>query len=181
MNNNFIQIGILDIQGSVAEHAQILKDLKQDFIYVKSRENLKNITHLIIPGGESTTIIKLLKNFKIWEILVEKTKNKSLNIFGTCAGAIISQQLGMPIEIERNAYGAQQCSFIEPLNSEIFKNLTGIFIRAPKFKIPKNSKIKILAKHQTTPVLIEYQNFLSATFHPEISKNYEIYQYFLKK
>jgi 5'-phosphate synthase pdxT subunit len=60
MNNNFIQIGILDIQGSVAEHAQILKDLKQDFIYVKSRENLKNITHLIIPGGESTTIIKLL-------------------------------------------------------------------------------------------------------------------------
>ncbi len=172
-------VGILSIQGSFFEHAEILKKINAPFIFVRSKNDLLPITHLIIPGGESTTITKLLKNFGIWEVLEKKLKENKIKIFGTCAGAIICQKLGMDIQIDRNAYGAQQESFISKLNSKQFFNLTGIFIRAPRItSVGKNTKI--LATFNNDPVLIQQNNFLTSTFHPELSGELRIHNFFLK-
>mgnify|MGYP000937334257 CR=1 FL=1 len=168
------KVGILALQGSFAEHAKILEQLSQKYIFVRSKQDLENITHLIIPGGESTTLEKLLWEFDMWGHL----KNKKLNIFGTCAGAILCQKLGLDIEIERNAYGAQQASFIAELDSKIFKKLQGVFIRAPKFKV-QNKKIKILAHYKQAPVLVQQNNFLVASFHPELRKDTRVHAFFL--
>jgi len=168
------KIGILALQGSFSEHAKMLASLKQKFVFVRSKQDLENITHLIIPGGESTTLEKLLKDFNIWKLL----ENKKINIFGTCAGAILCQKLGMDIEIERNAYGGQQSSFIADLDSELFTELEGVFIRAPKLKV-ENKKIKILAQFQSQPVLLQQDHFLVASFHPELSGDARVHKYFL--
>jgi len=167
-----MKIGILALQGSFAEHAKMLESLQQDFTFIKSKQDLKNITHLIIPGGESTTLEKLLHQNDMWQSL----ENKKLKIFGTCAGAILCQKLGMDIEIQRNAYGAQQASFITDLESERFSNLQGVFIRAPKMI---NKKAKILATFKQDPVLLEQDRFLACSFHPELNQETRIHEYFL--
>ncbi len=174
-----LTVGILAIQGSFAEHAMILKKMRVDFIYVRSLDDLQNLTHLIIPGGESTTLTKLLKAYGIWDQLQKRAENKTLKIFGTCAGAILCQQFGLDIKVNRNGYGAQLNSFTTELTSEKFPNLTGIFIRAPRFQsVGKN--VTILAEHTNEPVLIEQDNFLAAAFHPELSDETRIHEYFLQ-
>jgi len=172
------KIGILAIQGSFIEHANILKKLKASFMFVKSKNDLENLTHLIIPGGESTTITSLLKEFNMWKYLQEKIKSKQIKIFGTCAGAIICDQLGMNIKTKRNGYGSQLNSFTAPLNSKIFPDLSGVFIRAPKI-ISSDKTVKILATYINEPVLIQDNNFLVATFHPELNNETRIHKYFL--
>ena len=112
--------GVLAIQGSFAEHGEVLRRMGMDFIWVRSRTDLEGMTHLIIPGGESTTMEKLLREYEMWELLKSQTKKGSLKVFGTCAGAILCQKLGMPISIQRNAYGSQQHSFSAELKSKLF-------------------------------------------------------------
>lgn len=174
------QIGILSIQGSFAEHAEILKKFGVYFVFVRSKVDLQNITHLIIPGGESTTIVKLLKNFGMWKVLQEKLSENKIKIFGTCAGAIICQKLGMKIQLNRNAYGAQQESFIDKLNSKLFPGLTGVFIRAPCVA-SIGQDAEVLATWKNKPVLVKQNNFLVATFHPELYNEGRIHKYFLQK
>jgi len=176
---NKINAGLLAIQGSLAEHMAILNRIKMPFKMVCSVADLKIITHLIIPGGESTTITKLLKDFGLWTVLKEKTKNNRIRIFGTCAGAIICQKLGLNIKVQRNGYGAQQSSFSDQLDSGLFPGLTGVFIRAPRF-ISVDPKIEILAKHDNEPVLVKQNNFLAAAFHPELNAETRIHKYFFK-
>lgn len=173
-------IGILSIQGSFAEHGDILKKLHVPFIFVRSKEGLEQLTHLILPGGESTTMTKLLREYDMWNMLEEKIKNKSLHVFGTCAGAILCEKLSMDIKVDRNAYGAQQNSFSAELSSTQFPNLRGVFIRAPKFTSTKKS-VTILATHNQKPCLIEQDNMLAASFHPELAGETRIHEYFLKK
>lgn len=177
------KVGILALQGSFAEHGEMLQLCETDFVWVKTKENLKSITHLIIPGGESTTLLKLLNLFGLWADLESRVQHRDLQILGTCAGAILCEKLGMPIEIERNAYGAQQASCVTKLQSEVFPDLNGVFIRAPKIKIVETShcNVSILAKKEEAPVMVEWENFIALSFHPELSKSVDIYKYFLAK
>lgn len=172
------QVGILAIQGSFIEHATILRKLKIPFIFVRTQAELKKITHLIIPGGESTTLTKLLNAFGLWQILKEKLADNQIKIFGTCAGAILCAKLGMGIEVQKNGYGSQLESFIDQLDSNLFPGLTGVFIRAPRF-ISVNPDVGILASHNNEPVLTRQNNFLAAAFHPELCGETRLHNYFL--
>lgn len=185
--SNKIKVGILSIQGSVIEHMGILKKLKVPFRLVRSKEDLKDLTHLIIPGGESTTLVKLLQEYKIWDQLKERCDPPSprlrraqgqLKIFGTCAGAILLEGLGMNVKVKRNAYGSQLESFSANLTSKKFPNLRGVFIRAPKFIV--SSKAKVLARYKKEPVLVKDKNFLATAFHPEISGDTRVHKFFLE-
>jgi len=184
-----MKLGVLAIQGSFAEHKEMCEDLGYKCEVIKNKYDLQNITHIIFPGGESTTMLKLLKEFEMWSVLEEKIKHSEIKIFGTCAGAILCSYLGMNIAVERNAYGSQLHSFITEIpvnkNSTFYtkiavEKISAAFIRAPKIQIKKNSEtVEIISSHKTIPVLVEENNFLACSFHPEIIKDYSIYQYFL--
>ncbi len=179
-----MKIGILALQGSFAEHAQILDKIGAEYVLVRDKEILSNITHLIIPGGESTTMTNLLQKFGMWEVLQLAIEKKELSILGTCAGAILISRLFPDCEftVERNAYGGQQSSFVAELKSSKFSNLEGVFIRAPKIILNNNFiQQNILATYKDTPVLIEGDGFLAMSFHPELSEEIRVHEYFLKK
>lgn len=181
LNDQFkMKVGILALQGSFAEHAQILQQLKIGFIYVRTKEDLKDLTHLIIPGGESTTLRKLLETYGMWESLKLKVESGKLKVFGTCAGAILCQYLGMDVEICRNGFGAQQSSFVAPLDSKKFPELQGVFIRAPRF-LSVGNDVEVLASFKNEPVLVQQGPFLALSFHPELCDEARIHEYFLNK
>jgi pyridoxal 5'-phosphate synthase pdxT subunit len=166
-----MKIGILSLQGSFHEHIVALKKLNIETTQIKLPEQLNDIDALIIPGGESTTILQLLEkyNFNLQEF------NKP--ILGTCAGCIILAELGLiDIKVKRNAYGSQIYSFIdEILIGE--KKIKGVFIRAPKI-LEIGNNVEILAKHNDIPVLVKENKILAATFHPELSNDLDIYELF---
>ncbi len=167
-----LKIGVLALQGAFFEHIQILKKLRVKIYEVRTKNDLKNLDGLIIPGGESTTM-----NLLIGEI---KTAMKKLPIFGTCAGAILLAQQGLiDMDVERNAYGSQLDSFEDNFK---FKGIEfhGIFIRAPKIKkVGKN--VEILARNSKNEIVLVRQNhYLASTFHPELTDDIKIHKYFLE-
>ncbi len=180
------QVGILALQGSIIEHEEMLKSLDVEYKKVRSKSDLESISHLIIPGGESTTLRLLLEQKDMWDLFVKRTEwisdqvrnDNVLKVFGTCAGAILCSRAGARFEVDRNGFGSQQHSFIAPLVSQKFPDLEGVFIRAPKFK-NIDSSVKILATFEDDPVLFQDRNFLISSFHPELSKEKRIYEYFL--
>jgi pyridoxal 5'-phosphate synthase pdxT subunit len=172
------RIGILALQGSFAEHGAVLEKMGLDYTFVRSVSDLEVLTHLIVPGGESTAIEKLMRHNHLWEAVVSRIEAGALSVFGTCAGAILCQKWGMDIEIDRNAYGSQQDSFIEKLDSAHFLDLEGVFIRAPRLT-GHQKKLKVLVTLDNEPVMVEQKPFLVATFHPELNDRFDIYQYFL--
>ncbi len=175
-----MKVGILALQGSFAEHGAVLDKLETEYVWVRSLADLEGITHLIIPGGESGTMEKLLKEFGMWDLILKQVQDDKIRIFGTCAGAILCEKFGADITIDRNAYGAQQESFTTDLTSSKFKNLKGVFIRAPRIeKVGKS--VTVLASHKKEPVLVEDGNFLIGTFHPEILAETRIHEYFLRR
>tara|TARA_Y100000310_G_C20468126_1_gene708660 strand:+ start:291 stop:878 length:588 start_codon:yes stop_codon:yes gene_type:complete len=184
-------IGILSLQGDIREHKKMLHDLNHQTIEVKKQQDLKDIDGLIIPGGESTTIGKLLEKFNLSKPII-KLHEQGMPIYGSCAGAIVlaktikhstQPKLGiMNIEIKRNDYGRQIDSFEtnikieeETLNHAAFR---GIFIRAP---IITNigADCQVLAEHNNHPILVRQNNLLVSTFHPELTKDSRIHKYFL--
>lgn len=192
-----MKIGVLDIQGSVKEHAQALQKCGAEVVFVKTSKDLVKISGLVIPGGESTTIGKLLRKSGLREAIIQRAKN-GMVIWGTCAGAILlakkisgkeqadSLKL-MDMEIERNAYGGQLDSFETEV--EFFEDgidgdaagklITAVFIRAPKIKsIGKN--VKVLAKHGNEIVAVREKNLLATTLHPELTSELHLHRYFLK-
>ncbi len=175
------KLGVLCLQGSFAEHLQCCVDLGLETVEVRDIESLQSVSHLIIPGGESTTMLKLLKAYGMWEVLEGRMKEaRDLKIFGTCAGAILCSYLGLDVEVNRNGFGAQQASMIVALESEKFKNLQGTFIRAPRFtNCGKN--VETLATLNGEAVLIEQDNFLAASFHPELLDETRVHAYFFNQ
>ncbi|MDU5013475.1 MAG: pyridoxal 5'-phosphate synthase glutaminase subunit PdxT, partial [Clostridium botulinum] len=138
-----IKVGVLDLQGSVAEHMKILEKIENvEPVRVKYKEDLDDIQGIILPGGESTTLGKLLKDFNIYDTLKEKIE-KGLPVWGTCAGMILlakdiqgqkeSYFKVIDIKVKRNAYGSQLNSFsIEEMLEDIDKEpVELVFIRAP--------------------------------------------------
>lgn len=185
--NRQLTIGILAFQGDFLEHQHILSALKVNTKLVKYEDELDDIDGLIVPGGESTTM-SILMDDDFRAKLVEKAKN-GLPIFGTCAGAIIlakriidgtnfQSPLGLiDIEVKRNAYGRQKDSFSAVIN--LFDSyIRAVFIRAPEItKI--GPKVKELASFEELPVLVQEDNVLVSTFHPELSANPVVHSYFL--
>lgn len=190
-----MKIGVLDIQGSVKEHAQALQKCGAEVVFVKTVEDLARVDGLIIPGGESTTIGKLLRKFGLRGAIVQRVR-KGMPVWGTCAGAILlakkisgkqrADTLGlMDMEIKRNAYGRQldsfetEVEFFEDGNDTAGKLVPAVFIRAPKIKsIGKN--VKVLAKNGKEIVAIREGNLLATMLHPELTSGLHLHRYFLK-
>lgn len=183
--------GILAIQGDFSKHQQILESLNCPTLLVKNRDDLYKCDGLVIPGGESTTLVNLLEKHHLWDDLFRYGRDKP--IFGTCAGLILlARNLNnstvhtmnlIDISVERNAYGRQIDSFIDTVDLNLdgkSRHFEGVFIRAPKItNVGKN--VRILGHHNQEPVLVENRYILAATFHPELTHDAHIHRYFLAK
>ncbi|PIQ78349.1 pyridoxal 5'-phosphate synthase glutaminase subunit PdxT [Candidatus Peregrinibacteria bacterium CG11_big_fil_rev_8_21_14_0_20_46_8] len=174
-----MSIGVLDIQGSVEEHLACLKKCGIKPVAVKSAEQITQLSGLIIPGGESTTIGDLMKAYGLEK---ELQAHSDLPIWGTCAGAILLARMKiMDIEVERNAYGSQLNSFeadVEIGLSNQKSKFHAIFIRAPRI-ISASNRAKILAEYEGSPIMVQEGSKLATTFHPELTDDLRIHQYFL--
>lgn len=185
MSTGSVQIGVLDIQGSVAEHLAALVKIGVKPVAVKTKKDLDRVDGLIIPGGESTTIGKLMKQCGLDKVIRKRIRNsrtRPLTIWGTCAGAILLADLLslMDIKIERNAYGRQIESFETTISApELGKRkIAAIFIRAPRVK-KASLKVKVLAEYGGEPVMVRQENLLATMFHPELTEDTRIHQYFI--
>lgn len=199
-NTRKVRVGVLAVQGSVEEHRAALKRLGADSIAVKTKEDLSKVQGLIIPGGESTTMGKLLKKYGLDKEIRKRAApvthtghaHPPLVLWGTCAGAILLAKkvsnrtpdfLGlMDIAIERNAYGRQMDSFetdisIPELGS---RSVPAFFIRAPRIK-KTSAKVKILAEYGGSPVMVEQENLIATMFHPELTEDTRVHHYFLSR
>ncbi|MBD3387004.1 pyridoxal 5'-phosphate synthase glutaminase subunit PdxT [candidate division KSB1 bacterium] len=183
--------GILAIQGDFEKHQQTLETLNCSTLLVKDKNHLQQCDGLIIPGGESTTLVNLLKKHGLWQSVHEFGLQKT--IFGTCAGLILlanrlvhnrldSLSL-IDITVERNAYGRQIDSFIDTVDLQLNHkklNFEGVFIRAPKI-VDVGKEVKVLGRYQQSPVMVENEHIMASTFHPEITADSCIHQYFIEK
>ena len=184
-----MKIGVLALQGAFIEHINILKNLNIETILVKKIEDLKDIDGLILPGGESTAMGKLLIDFNLATPIRTLIEN-GLPTYGTCAGMILlAKNLSndyrkhlevMDITVKRNAYGRQNDSFC------IYENFKGIdskvnmvFIRAPYIE-SVGSNVEILAKVDSNIVAAREKNILVTSFHPELTDDFKVHQYFLE-
>lgn len=183
-----MKIGILALQGTFLEHKNILDYLKIDNCLVKTKEQLEDIDGIILPGGESTAMGKLLRDFNILGPLKEKIKS-GLPVFGTCSGMILLAEklsnsetvhLGvMGIEVKRNAYGRQLGSFeIEEDFKGINKKVKMVFIRAPYVENIKEG-VEILATVNGNITAVRERNMLAVSFHPELTNDTSVHEYFL--
>lgn len=186
-----LTIGILALQGSFEKHEQILQSLNVNTLLVKKPEKLKLCDGLIIPGGESTTLIKLIDIYNFREAICNFSKNKP--VMGTCSGAILLSKNIIPsdtqvkplclidIDIKRNAYGRQIDSFVNKIDLTFLDEpFEAILIRAPKIERVGGS-VKILAKIDNMAIMVEEKNIIALTFHPELTNDNRIHQYFLNK
>jgi 5'-phosphate synthase pdxT subunit len=186
------RVGILALQGDFAAHSRVLEALQVPWHLVKTPADLAQVAGLILPGGESTTLLKLLGTSGLWAAL-ETFHAQQRPIFGTCAGLIVLAQetlqppqasLGLiDIVAARNAYGRQMDSFIAPgtpLDVEALGSapVEMVFIRAPKI-VRLGEQVTPLAVCQGEIVLARQGNVLVSTFHPELTKDRRVHQYFL--
>ena len=186
-----VTVGVLALQGDFALHQKSLKRLGVNGRTVRYPEELKHCQGLILPGGESTTFIKLLNKTELFDKIREFAESHPL--MGTCAGLIalakkISNDnfktLGLiDIEAERNSYGRQVDSFIDKINIPIFEEkpeFEGVFIRAPRIR-SLGKDVETLASHGDDVVMARNKNVLVMTFHPELTKDARIHRYFVEK
>ena len=181
-----MRAGVLALQGDFEPHAQMLGSLGCEVVLVRNPAQLAAVTHLVLPGGESTTLHHLLNLFELWEPLRQRSSEGSLALFGTCAGAILlgrsdgtrPPRLGLlDAALARNAYGRQVDSFVAPIELD-GAALNAVFIRAPKF-VDVGARARVLARLHGAPVLVEGPRVLAATFHPELSGDVRIHRRFL--
>lgn len=183
------RVGVLALQGDFQAHERALARAGAEVVEVRSAADLEGLEGLIIPGGESTTMMKLLDEEKLIDPL--RAFGGGRPIFGTCAGAILmasevanppQASLGlMDMEVERNAYGRQVDSRIARLQSDgIEGDLEAVFIRAPIIR-RVGRDAKVLATYQGDPVLVEQGRHLAATFHPELTDDSRVHLMFLRK
>lgn len=181
------KIGVLALQGDFDAHARALERAGAAAVEVRTPEELDKIDGLVIPGGESTTMLNLLGGSGLKEPLRRFGEDKS--IFGTCAGAILlaaevtnpaQESLGlMDIGVERNAYGRQLDSRIVQLGLAE-QQIEAVFIRAPIIR-RVGPEANVLATYNGDPVLVEQGKHMVATFHPELTKDSTVHETFLRK
>ena len=173
-----MKIGVLAVQGNFREHAAMLRRLGADAIEVRKPEQLDGLDGLVVPGGESTTFMRLMRLYG----LDEAVRSFAGPVFGTCAGMIVLDRahLGlMDLEVDRNAYGRQVASFEADLRlADEAELLRGVFIRAPRVR-SVGEDVEVLAEHDGEPVLLREGRFLVASFHPELTEDTRVHELFL--
>ncbi|MGA3328243.1 MAG: pyridoxal 5'-phosphate synthase glutaminase subunit PdxT [Terriglobia bacterium] len=191
MNNGHKPVGILAVQGDFAMHAKMLDGMAAPWMLVKHPADLEAVSGLIMPGGESTTMLKLLATEGIGSAIKEFA-GQGKPIYGTCAGAILlakevlnppQERLGLiDIAIERNAYGRQIDSSVRAGECPDLADhpVEMVFIRAPIIR-RVGEGVRVLGRCGDLPVLVEQGNILAGTFHPELTDDPTVHQYFLKK
>jgi len=171
-----VTIGVLALQGNFREHAAMLRALGAEVVEVRKPEQLEGLDGLVIPGGESTAITRLMRLYGIDEAL----RRFDGAVFGTCAGMILldREHLGLvDLVVDRNAYGRQVASFEADLNLD-GQPLRGVFIRAPRVR-DLGAEVEVLAEHDGEPVLLRQGRFLVASFHPELTNDTRVHERFL--
>lgn len=183
-------IGVLALQGAYQKHAIALEKLGAQTRLVKSADDFTQIDGLIIPGGESTTMGLLIQRYQL-EPALQKLHHAQKPIWGTCAGMILlaknieqsdQYRLGfMDITVARNSYGRQIESFAAALDIPALgdNSFPATFIRAPKISQLNSLNIEILASHQEIPVFVRQGHLLASSFHPELSDDLRLHNYFL--
>jgi 5'-phosphate synthase pdxT subunit len=189
------KVGVLALQGDFEAHSRALARAGAEPVLARTASDLEDLDGLVIPGGESTTMLKLLNAERMVEPLVEFGRRRP--IFGTCAGAILlasdvthppQQSLAlMDLTVERNGYGRQIDSRVAQLKPEPdfaqrthAGDLEAVFIRAPIIR-HVGPDARVLANYQGDPVLVEQGHHLVATFHPELSSDSRVHELFVAK
>jgi 5'-phosphate synthase pdxT subunit len=190
-DSNSLHIGVLALQGDYERHATALEEAGATPSLVKTAEALDGLDGLILPGGESTTMLRFLDRNSLFDALQDFARRKP--VFGTCAGAILlarqvthpaQRSLGiLDIAVERNAYGDQRDSAILTLDVAVPPSagktpLECVFIRAPRIA-SVGPEVAILADRDGFPVLVEQGHNMAATFHPELSADRRIHRRFV--
>jgi 5'-phosphate synthase pdxT subunit len=192
-----VKIGVLALQGDVREHIQSLSDCGVDALAVKTKSEIENISALVIPGGESTTIAKLARSFDLFDLIKDRIKG-GMPTYGSCAGmillsdvvedAIIGQESfgGIDMVVKRNAFGRQVDSFETDLK---FKGITdppvrAVFIRAPWVE-SVGENVEVLAEisdsaGQRHPVAVRQGQLLATSFHPELTGDNRVHKFFVE-
>jgi len=182
-----MRIGVLALQGDFAAHCSALKRAGARPVEVRTAAEIDDCDGLVLPGGESTTMLRIMDNYNLFPVLHSFGRKKP--IYGTCAGAILlANTVTSPtqrslklvdITVERNAYGRQVDSRIERLPTELGE-VEAVFIRAPIIRgIGKD--VRVLATYQGDPVWIEEGRHVVTTFHPELTTDASVYRRFLAK
>jgi pyridoxal 5'-phosphate synthase pdxT subunit len=187
-----MKLGVLALQGAFREHAEALQALDADVTFVKRPEHLAGIDGVVLPGGESTTIDKLLDSSELRDPLTEQLRG-GLPALATCAGLIVcarevidgrrdQRPLGLlDVTVRRNGYGRQRESFeaslaVRDLPGGSFR---GVFIRAPKVE-RAGATVEILAEHEGVPVLGRQGAIFFSSFHPELADDLRLHDFFLR-
>jgi 5'-phosphate synthase pdxT subunit len=173
-----MRIGVLALQGNFREHAAMLRRLGAEPVEVRKPEQLDGLDGLVIPGGESTTFMRLMRLYGLEEAI----RRFEQPVLGTCAGLIVLDRdhLGLvDVEVARNAYGRQVSSFEADLDlAGEEKPLRGVFIRAPRVQ-RAGEEVEVLGELDGEPVLLRQGRFLVATFHPELTDDTRVHELFI--
>jgi 5'-phosphate synthase pdxT subunit len=187
-------VGVLALQGDFREHFEVLRGLGAEAAEVRTPQQLASVERLIIPGGESTTIGKLLVRFEMLELLRERVR-RELPLWGTCAGAILmaqtildARQAGQPslqvmdMAVRRNAFGRQLDSFEADLNVPVLGGspLRAVFIRAPRIESVGPCVQALATLDDGTIVAAQQGRMLATSFHPELTGDARFHRYFLE-
>ncbi|ADF36978.1 MULTISPECIES: pyridoxal 5'-phosphate synthase glutaminase subunit PdxT [Priestia] len=183
-----VKVGVLGLQGAFREHAQALEAAGAEAIIIKKVEQLNEIDGLILPGGESTAMRRLIDKYDFMEPL-RQFAQAGKPVFGTCAGLILlagqvvdreEPHLGvMDITVARNSFGRQRDSFEAALNiKDIGEDFIGVFIRAPHI-VEVGENVEVLAMHNDRIVAARQGQFLGCSFHPELTDDARMAQYFV--
>jgi 5'-phosphate synthase pdxT subunit len=174
-----VRIGVLALQGAFREHAAALRKLGADVVEVRLPDDLEGVDGLVIPGGESTSIMRLAEIYGVDEAI----RAYRGAIFGTCAGMILLDRAHLGVAdlvVDRNAFGRQVKSFeadVELVEDEI--PLRGVFIRAPRIR-SAGPDVEVLGELDGEPVLVRDGRLLLATFHPELTDDLRVHELFVQ-
>jgi len=188
-NFKMVKIGVLGLQGAVREHVKSVEASGAEAVVVKRIEQLEEIDGLILPGGESTTMRRLIDKYAFMEPLRTFAKSGK-PMFGTCAGMILLAKTligyeeahigAMDITVERNAFGRQKDSFEAALSMKgVGEDFIGVFIRAP-YVVDVADNVEVLSKHGDRMVAVRQDQFLAASFHPELTDDHRVTAYFVE-
>lgn len=187
-----IKIGILDLQGDISEHLEMTKktitkmNLEAKVLKVKTAKEVAECQGIIISGGESTVIGRLIQETGIDQAI----KSNNISVLGTCAGMVLLSEktdydqslLGLiPMKVKRNGFGSQKASFEAELKLKIMNNhYPGVFIRAP-YAFQVGGKAIPIGKIHDKIIAVAHENYLATAFHPELTEDTRIHEYFIKE
>ena len=181
------RVGVLALQGDFARHAQAIAEVGADAVDVRRPDDLASIDALVIPGGESTTMLRLIEAGGLRAALEQFVREKPA--LGTCAGVILlsrdASRLPYPtlgvldVEVERNAYGRQIDSFTDAIEAPLLGGrVAGVFIRAPRIR-RVGQGVEVVARHGDEPVGVRSGRTVGLTFHPELTDDRRFHRWFL--